>query len=253
MSENRANRRAVVIDDDPDVGGLLAVILGGAGFDVKVASDGMTGLRLVQEFSPEVTTLDVNMPGVDGFETLRRIRLLSSTRIVMVSGRVDEIDVVLALSAGADDFIVKPFRPREVRARVEAVLRRSAECVAGPPVVSIAAPEAGWLNAGGVRLCTSQREALFQGRPVALTRSEFELLAGLAVADGKVCSKEQLIGTLRLRGEAGSGLVTPSDVRALEVHVANLRRKLDGAGARDLIETVRGIGYRVAGLRVGTP
>ncbi|WP_236628701.1 response regulator transcription factor [Cryobacterium roopkundense] len=233
-----------MIDDDPDVGGLLAAILGGAGFDVKVAADGPTGLHLVRDFAPEITTLDVNMPGVDGFETLRRIRLLSSTRVVIVSGRVDEIDMVLGLSAGADDYIAKPFRAREMRARIEAVLRRSAEY--GP--VSVAVPETGWLNAGAVRLCVAQREARLHGRLVALTRSEFELLAGLAIACGKVCSKEQLVGTLRLRGEAGSGLVTDSDRRALEVHVANLRRKLDNAGAHELIETVRGIGYRVAAL-----
>lgn len=248
MSENRANQRAVVIEDDPDVGELLATLLRELGFDVAIAADGLAGLQLVRELSPAITTLDLIMPGIDGFETLRRIRALSSTRIVMVSGRTDEIDVVLGLGSGADDFIAKPFRPREVRAHIEAVLRRPTD-YEDAPVSPATAPDARWLNAGDVWLHASQREALFDGQVVPLTRSEFELLTGLALADGRVCSKEQLIGMLRLRlrGEGGTspGLVTGSDKRALEVHVANLRRKFDDVGAHALIETVRGIGYRV--------
>ena len=236
-----AERVAVVIEDDADIGEVLEVILGEAGFVVKIARTGAAGVQLVRDLNPTLTTLDVNMPGMDGFETLKRIRLLTDRSIIMISARFDEIDVVRGLSAGADDFVAKPFRTGELRARIDAVLRRAPAAAEPDPLAS------GWLQHDGLRLNPERRLVEVDRASVLLTRSEFDLLASLIQPSNWVHSKAELI--LELRGESyvTSGLVTDSDRRSLEVHVANVRRKIGrtSSGA-ERIETVRGVGYRLA-------
>lgn len=260
-------RVAVVIEDEADIRSLLADVLEQAGFTVHTAETGLEGIALVQTVQPIVTTLDVNMPGMDGFETAKRIRATSGTYIVMLSARIDEIDALLGLEAGADDYITKPFRPRELRARVEAMLRRprvhTGTLVQAPlPVpthVPVPAPvpartysvppdtDGGWLRHKGLRLHPESRISALNDEPLELTRSEFDILAQLLEGGRRVRSKGELAGMLR-GGEvhAGSEFVSESDSRAIEVHMANIRRKL-GESPREprWIETVRGVGYRL--------
>jgi DNA-binding response OmpR family regulator len=242
-------RVAVVIEDEEDIRSLLAAVLSQAGFTVHGAADGNEGLELVREHQPLVTTLDVNMPGMDGFETAKRIRGISTTYIVMLSARTEEIDALQGLEAGADDYVAKPFRPRELRARIDAMLRRPRHHLAAPAEPSAAPVEpivVGWLEHQGVRLNPETRIVTVDGQDLVLTRSEFDILADLLVAGRRVRGKSDL--ALMLRGEQYTGVeyVSDSDARAIEVHVANLRRKLgESPSSPRWIETVRGVGYRL--------
>ncbi len=240
-------RVAVVIEDDPDIRALLAEVLENAGFTAFSAGNGEAGLELVREHDPVVTTLDVSMPGMDGFETAKRIRTLSSTYIVMLTARAEEIDILQGLQAGADDYITKPFRPRELRARIEAMLRRPRNLVAAdaPPAAPAASEDDDWLEYEGLRVNGPRRLVLVDGAEVELTRSEFDILFDLLEQKGRVVSKGSLALLLRGDRASGAGFVTEHDERAIEVHVANLRRKLGESPAQPRwIETVRGVGYR---------
>jgi DNA-binding response OmpR family regulator len=242
-------RVAVVIEDEEDIRSLLSAVLAQAGFTVHGAGDGEHGLALVREHDPLVTTLDVNMPGMDGFETAKRIRALSTTYIVMLSARTEEIDALQGLEAGADDYVAKPFRPRELRARIDAMLRRPRHHLATSPTSPAAettAEAVGWLEHQGVRLNRNTRIVTVDGADLDLTRSEFDILADLLGSGRRVRAKTDL--AMMLRGEQYTGVefVSDSDARAIEVHVANLRRKLGESPANPRwIETVRGVGYRL--------
>ena len=258
------NRVAVVVEDDVDIRNLIEAILGQAGFVCHTAAAGTEGIETVRRHSPILTTLDVSLPGIDGFEVARQIRSFSNTYIIMVSARDEEIDTLMGLDAGADDYLTKPFRPRELRARIEAMLRRYH---AGPPAPGAAAPataspaprerddsraepehddESGWLQHNGLRINEDMWLCDLQGAPVELTRSEFDLLLTIMNGRRRVISKDTL--ALVLRGETQTGgYVSDSDRRAVEVHMANLRRKLnDPVASPRYIETVRGVGYRLA-------
>lgn len=241
-------RVAVVIEDEEDIRSLLSTVLAQAGFEVHGAANGADGVELVRAHRPLVTTLDVNMPGIDGFETAKRIRAISSTYIVMLSARSEEIDALQGLEAGADDYVAKPFRPRELRARIDAMLRRPRH-VAPPDGETAGAPSASedsWLEHHGLRLNAAIHVVTVDGQDVELTRSEFDILADLLVAGRRVRAKSDL--ALMLRGDqyAVSDFVSDSDARAIEVHMANLRRKLGESPAQPRwIETVRGVGYRL--------
>ena len=242
-------RVAVVIEDEEDIRSLLSAVLAQAGFTVHGAGTGEDGLELVIRHQPLVTTLDVNMPGMDGFETAKRIRAVSGTYIVMLSARTEEIDALQGLEAGADDYVAKPFRPRELRARIDAMLRRPRQHIAtpsAPPPAAVEAPTAGWLEHQGVRLNPETRIVTVDGADLDLTRSEFDILADLLGSGRRVRAKSDL--AMMLRGEQYTGVefVSDSDARAIEVHVANLRRKLGESPASPRwIETVRGVGYRL--------
>src|SRR4051794_398017 len=257
------DRVAVVIEDDADIRNLLEAILAQAGFTCHVADDGASGIDAVREHQPILTTLDISLPGIDGFEVARRIRAFSSTYIVILSARDEEIDTLMGLDAGADDYLTKPFRPRELRARIEAMMRRyrtsrsevGAAARRQPdhvaPAVLTARPvadadeEDGWLSHNGLRINADMWLCDLDGAPVELTRSEFDLLLALMEGNRRVITKDVL--ALELRGESPGGYVSDSDRRAVEVHMANLRRKLnDPVSSPRYIETVRGVGYRLA-------
>lgn len=278
---------AVVIEDDEDIRELVSTVLEQAGYEVHGAGTGAEGVELVRRHHPVVTTLDVSMPGMDGFETARRIRAISSTYIVMLTARTDEIDTIQGLQAGADDYLAKPFRPRELRARIEAMLRRprafgqtgeardphdsaadpaglaagptaptavAATAVAPAAVATIATTPApadgdagGWLEHRGLQLNPEMRSVMRGTEELVLTRSEFDILTLLMRSGRRVVSKGALALTLRGEEHAGfSGYVSEHDARAIEVHVANLRRKLgESATKPQWVETIRGVGYRM--------
>ncbi len=273
--EQEDARRAVIIEDDADIRQLLEAVLEQAGFATRSASNGIDGIEQVRDFRPILTTLDVSMPGIDGFETAKRIRRFSETYLIMLTARNDEIDALMGLEAGADDYVVKPFRPREFRARIDAMLRRprlatpvesvdhgdvgdrggqtdvvgqERDAAAGRPVTipPDAAPGTGWLEHRGLRLHPEMHLVMLDGREVDLTRSEFELLSLLMTSRRRVRNKVDL--ALALRGEEyfTSEYVSEADKRMVEVHLANLRRKLGENAMRPRwIETVRGVGYRL--------
>ena len=265
-------RTAVVIEDDADVRNLLAAILNEAGFSAIPAATGIEGINAVREHEPILTTLDVSLPGIDGFEVARRIRSFSNTYVIMLSARNEEIDTLMGLDSGADDYLTKPFRPRELRARIEAMMRRHramwgqhtavpddngfaparvatvSEPTTDPSVDPPINDATGWLTHNGLRINADMWLCDLDGAPVELTRSEFDLLLALMAGKRRVISKDSL--ALELRGESPGGYVSDSDRRAVEVHMANLRRKLnDNATSPRYIETVRGVGYRMAESR----
>jgi DNA-binding response OmpR family regulator len=256
------DRVAVIIEDDADIRNLLEAILSQAGFTTHAFSGGAEGVDAVRDHQPILTTLDISLPGIDGFEVARQIRHFSNTYIIILSARTEEVDTLMGLDAGADDYLTKPFRPRELRARIEAMMRRrnayppaspgSAAAVltepdpGGAPAADPATEDDGWLSHNGLRIHSEMRLCELDGEPVTLTRSEFDLLQAIMNGRRRVVSKDTL--SLELRGDHSmGGYVSESDRRAVEVHLANVRRKLnDPVNAPRFIETVRGVGYRLA-------
>lgn len=237
------NRTALVIEDDSDIRALLEEILDQAGFEVHSASTGVQGLQLVEEHRPVVTTLDVSMPGMDGFETAKRIRAISDTYIVMLTARSDEIDTLQGLQSGADDYITKPFRPRELRARIEAMLRRPRSISPADEASAQASDARITLRHGTLAVDPDARIAEISGAAVELTRSEFDILIALMESGRRVVSKSHLARAIR---DDHAGFISEHDERAIEVHMTNLRRKLgDSPSQPRWIETVRGVGYRL--------
>ena len=215
----------LVVEDDPAIAGLLRLRLRGAGYAVAHTPRGEDVPQLVAEHRPAVILLDIGLPGLDGIEVCRRLRAAGEwTPIVFLTARDDEVDRVLGLELGADDYVTKPFSPREVLARVASLIRRPA----------LAAPPAG--RPDGVRLDPRTRVVTVDGIEVDFTAREFDLLAYLLAAPGQVFSRAQL-----LRDVWGSDFA--AGPRTVDVHVAQVRAKL---GPRaDLVRTVRGVGYAV--------
>ena len=365
---------AVVIEDDPDVRDLIDIVLTQSGFRTIVTENGPDGVDAVRQHNPLITTLDVNMPGMDGFAVAKRLREFSNTYLIMITALADEIDVVQGFEAGADDYLVKPFRPRELRARADSMLRRPrtrfetptgwadddqehaqapqrseeeswaaaaardltanaplrplqdepAPPVPQPPYQQPAAPyqppapaphqpqpvyhqppapepqyqqpppaypqqpvapqpqyqqpppqqqpapqhpapvqqhpaapdtsshavpqnQGGWVQFNGLALNNETRMVTVNGGSVELTRTEFDLLASLLSTGRRVRSKADLVLTMRGQQYVTSYFVNEADKRSVEVHIANLRRKIgDDAATPRYIETVRGVGYRLA-------
>ena len=249
---------AVIIEDDACVRSLLEEVFLAAGFEVHLAGSGPEGLAAIAAHRPVITTLDINLPGIDGFEVARRIRRISDTFVIMLSALADESDVVLGLTSGADEYLVKPFRPRELRARIEALLRRPrlpdartatpARLVAEPEPPSDGATVLTWRGRvhRDLSLDLDTRLVLVAQKRVDLTPTEFDLLAALLEAKQRVCSKAELARGLRGSPGGANDYVSEPDKRAIETHIANLRRKLGDRSAQPrYIETVRGIGYRL--------
>ncbi|MDQ0736126.1 response regulator transcription factor [Arthrobacter agilis] len=254
-------RAAVVIEDDLDIRNLVSAILAQGGFQVTDAATGREGVDVVRQEHPTVVTLDIGLPDIDGYEVLRRIRSTTDCYVIVISGRDDELDILTALQAGADDYVLKPFRPRELRARIDAMLRRPrAGLVAQQPPARSAAPAAAGIPVEDERLESSDtllrngvlvvdgeaRTASCAGVELPLTKTEFNLLHELMRSNGAVRTKEELVRISRGRDYRGYNFVSRTDERAIEVHIANLRQKLARTkGDPDLIVTVRGVGFRI--------
>jgi two-component system, OmpR family, response regulator len=225
-------RTILVVDDDPHIRQLLVFALAKAGLDTLEAEDGEAALAQAREHRPDLIVLDINMPRMDGIEVCRRLRGEGDLPILFLSSRDDEIDRILGIELGADDYVTKPFSPREVVARVMAILRR----VSGrPPEVERAATT---LKHGRLTLDPEGWQAQWGEDAVALTVTEFGILRTLAAMPAKVFSRDAIIDRLR-----GPGFALTD--RTIDSHVRNLRAKFAGHGAEDLIETRPGIGYRI--------
>lgn len=237
-------RCAVIIEDDPGVRALLDEVFQVAGFVTVLAGDGADGIRAVQEHRPLITTLDVNLPGIDGFEVARRLRRISETHIIMISALADESDAVLGLTSGADDYLIKPFRPRELRARIEAALRRP-RVGRARAVTSPTGDDETILRHHDIVHDLAAHTTRVAEDAVDLTPTEFDLLTTMLESRRRVRTRADL--AVVLRGDLGSSsYVGDPDKRAVEVHMANLRRKIgDSSRAPRYIETVRGVGYRL--------
>lgn len=249
---------AVVVEDDEDVRNLVEAVLSQAGFEVHSAAGGREGVDVVRLREASVVTLDVGLPDIDGFEVLRRIRQFSDAYVVMLTARADELDTLTALHTGADDFMTKPFRPRELRARVAAMMRRprqdplgGASAVPATPSAVTPVPAADSVfRHNGLELNPDTRSVTVEGVAISLTRSEFDLLHALLKAAGAVRSKTDLVRVVRGEYYSADAYISESDERAVEVHIGNLRRKLreDSLQPRWL-QTLRGVGYRLAPQR----
>jgi DNA-binding response OmpR family regulator len=230
--------RAVVVEDEPALARLLASCLGRADFAVTTAHDGPSGLAAIRRVRPEVVVLDLGLPRMDGIEVCRRVRAFSDCFIVMLTARAAEGDTLLGLSVGADAYMAKPFSPRELIARINALRRRARQT---SPTADAAPPVDGALAWDGLTLDADGREVRVGGQPVDLTRTEFDILRVLVESPARVFTRADMFDHVWGPGWVGDGHV-------IDVHIAHIRRKLTEAGARaDLIRSVRGVGYRLSG------
>ena len=222
-------RTVLVIDDDPKLRALLTEYLGARGLSVIVAEDGAAGLARSRGGGVDLVILDVMLPGLDGFEVLTELRRWSKVPVIMLTARGEDADRIVGLELGADDYLPKPFNPRELLARVRAILRR----------VEGGTDEGAPLDAGGLRVDPARREAWVDGAPVELTTTEFDLLRVLVAAAGRVVPRERLMELAR--GEDWAAFE-----RSVDVHISHLRRKLgDDPKHPRRIKTIRGVGYLV--------
>ncbi len=224
--------RILVVDDERQIRELVARYLRAEGLKVSEAADGEQALELAAQHSFDCVVLDIALPGIDGLEVLRELRRRSDVYVIMLTARAEEVDRVVGLSMGADDYVSKPFSPRELVARVKAVLRRGR-----PNAGGAAAPDI--LEFDSLAIDRSRHQVTSHGRPVELTALEFELLMALASAPGRVFTRQQLL-------ERVWGYDFFGDERVVDVHVRNIRRALgDLAESPSVIGTVRGVGYRL--------
>jgi len=221
------NGAILVVEDEQAIAELIRAYLRRDGFDVVWARSGEQALEELARHPVRLVVLDIGLPGIDGFEVCRRLRARTGVPILILSARDDEVDRVAGLEAGADDYVTKPFSPRELVARVKAILRR-----AGGPARDVAG---GALTVGEVALDRASRTVTVAGEPVELTAREFDLLAALLAHPGVVLSRDRLL-ELAWGGEFAAG------TRTVDVHIAQLRGKL---GCPSFVATVRGAGYKV--------
>ncbi len=299
-------RVAVVVEDDDDIRGLMVALLSQSGFEVHEAANGADGVSLVRRQDPVLITVDLGLPDIDGYEVTRQVRQFTDAYVVMLTARGEEIDTLLGLDAGADDYLTKPFRPRVLRARIEAMLRRprggSAAAPAAPalpggieqsrgPASSLGPTDAGaasspsglgpfptaaptadapvpetfggavpaassaipvkidrHLSLDGLELYPTVHQVVAEGREVPVTPTEFLLLETLMRSGRVVRSKSELSRIIRGDEPDNGTFVSLSDERTVEVHLGNLRRKLkDDPKTPRWVQTVRGVGYRMAG------
>ncbi|KQX64516.1 response regulator transcription factor [Angustibacter sp. Root456] len=228
-------RRVLVVDDEQPLVTLVAGYLERDGFEVSTAHDGGTALELARTADPDVVVLDLGLPVVDGVEVCRRLRTFSDCYVVMLTARAEEVDKLIGLSVGADDYMTKPFSPRELVARIHVMLRRPRLTTDPLPPLEEQPPRV----IGGLVLDLAGHEVHLDGEPVPLTPTEFDLLATLAGRPKLAFTRRQLIDAVW--GETWVG-----DEHLVDVHVAHLRRKLgDDPAAPRFVRTVRGVGYRL--------
>jgi DNA-binding response OmpR family regulator len=219
----------LVADDEKNILELCRLYLVKEGFTVETAIDGQEVLDKVRRSRPDLVVLDIMMPRIDGLEVCRRLRKDTSIPIIMLTARGDDVDKVVGLELGADDYVTKPFNPRELVARVKAVLRRATSRAEVDATVDV----------GDVSIDPGRREVTISGKPVQMRAKEFDLLLALAQENGRVLSREQLLS--RVWGYEYFG-----DSRTVDVHVTWVRDKLEGSCAQ--VQTVRGVGYKLVAM-----
>lgn len=223
----RVKPKALLVEDTAEFAMLGTNLLEREGYDVRQVTDGESAVVTARELMPELVLLDVTLPGIDGFEVCRLIREFSDAYVIMVTARTDEIDRVVGLTVGADDYVTKPFSARELAARISAMRRRPRQ-----------GPDPDIRDFAGLRIDTGAREVFMAGAPVALTRIEYELLERLSSAPRRSFSRVQLLDSVW-------GGEWYGDSHAVDVHMANLRKKLgESGGSPRFIHTVRGVGFR---------
>jgi two-component system alkaline phosphatase synthesis response regulator PhoP/two-component system response regulator ResD len=216
----------LVVDDEKNIVQLARLYLGNDGFKVEEAYDGKQALEKARAVNPDLIVLDVMMPEMDGLSVCKELRKSSSVPVIILTARDDDVDKIVGLEIGADDYMTKPFNPRELVARVKAVLRRSQGALSPDTVLEV----------GDVRLDPARREVTVGGRPITLRAKEFDLLAAFMRHEGVVLDRERLLSIVWGQDFYG-------DTRTIDVHVAWLREKLSGATAR--VQTVWGVGYKL--------
>jgi DNA-binding response OmpR family regulator len=232
-----AGYRALVVDDEVPLAGVVASYLEREHFEVSIAHNGHDAITMAWEIDPDVVVLDLALPGIDGLEVCRQLRTFSDAYVVMLTARDTEMDTVVGLSVGADDYVTKPFSPRELVARIRAMLRRprtvaktSGGSVPDQPPQRVF---------GDLRIDVASREVFIADDPITLTRTEFDVLAALSARPGVVFSRRQLLDAVWAESWVGSD-------HLVDVHIGHLRRKLgDDPAAPRYVITVRGVGYRM--------
>jgi two-component system response regulator MtrA len=218
--------RVLVVDDDPALAEMLTIVLRGEGFDTAVVGDGTRALPAVRDLRPDVVLLDLMLPGMNGIDVCRAIRSESGVPIVMLTAKTDTVDIVLGLESGADDYVVKPFKPKELIARIRARVRRTD------------AEPAEQLSIGDVTIDVPAHQVVRDGEPIALTPLEFDLLVALARKPRQVFTRELLL-------EQVWGYRHAADTRLVNVHVQRLRSKVEHDPENpEIVVTVRGVGYK---------
>ncbi|WP_372595261.1 response regulator transcription factor [Actinotalea sp.] len=236
-NEPGPSTRVLVVEDEVPLASLVASYLKREAFDVEAVGDGKAAIDLARSWHPEVIVLDLGLPGADGIEVCRAVRTFSDCYVIMLTARVEEIDTLVGLSVGADDYVAKPFSPRELTARVKAMMRR-------PRAASGAAGQAAGTSndvrqVGGLTVDLTSREVSLDGEFVDLTRTEFDVLAVLISQPRRAFSRSQLL--LEIWGRDWVG-----DAHLVDVHLGHIRRKIgDDASAPVFIQSVRGFGYRM--------
>ncbi len=225
VEEDRVSKRIVVVEDEEAIASAVAARLRSAGFEVEVALDGLHGVEVIDKLQPDLVVLDLMLPGIDGLEVCRRIQAKRRVPVLMLTARDSETDLLIGLAVGADDYLTKPFSPRELVARVQAILRR-VETTEHPPIAD--------LSVGDISLNMPSRRVLRAGGEVHLTPTEFELLAFLAQHPGTVFTREQLLADVW-------GYHDGSGARTVDSHIRAIRRKL----GNEVIRTVHAVGYAV--------
>ena len=228
-------KKILVVDDDAHIREVVRFALVKAGLEVIEAGDGQKALELFQRTKPDLIVLDITMPEMDGLAVCRVIRKTSDAPILFLSSRTDEVDRIVGLEVGGDDYVVKPFSPRELVARVQAILKRTRG-------KSSDTGELKELTCGGVRLDLLGHGSYWKDKKVSLTATEYSLLKAFLSAPERVFSRDQLMEL------AYAGAVNVSD-RTIDSHIRNLRGKYAKAGCKDLIDTLHGVGYKLASCR----
>ena len=219
--------KILVIDDEPSIVKLVTAYLKPEGYEIHTAADGNAGLKPARAYKPDVIVLDLMLPGKDGFEVLSQLRRESNVYVILLTAKTEETDKIVGLSVGADDYMTKPFSPRELVARIKAALRRLQPGTGTGSEISILAFQ-------HVRIDTGARQVFVDEHPVDLTAVEFDLLKALAENRGRVLTREQLL-------EKVWGGPYFGEMRVIDVHLGHIRRKL---GSDKYIATIRGVGYR---------
>lgn len=234
--QQHAGPRALVVDDEEPLADLVGSYLQRDGFDVTITGDGQEAVGLARRIDPDVIVLDLGLPGLDGIEVCRQVRTHSDAYIVMLTARTEEVDTLIGLSVGADDYMTKPFSPRELSARIQAMMRRPRT---GATEIDHGRSPEQVRTVGDLTIDTAGREVTVGGADVALTRTEFDILAALARDPGVVFSRAQLMAAVWGPNWVG-------DDHLVDVHIGHLRRKLgDDASRGRFVRTVRGVGYRM--------